>query len=170
MYSTGPAEWPISIGIPLFCLTSCVSWIFGFRFYLVEHSRLRRWLERCIYGYYGEGRIAPYRSCRGPFHHYHWKEEQEMGFLLKVTTIIFGCIFSILFYDFRVRGSRSFPTPSMMALIEIFHKDAEINVHPLPVSWYFISTSLWWYLCSCKQVYVLLYCKRCLLQYLAYYI
>ena len=39
----------------------------------------------------------------------------------------------------------------MMALREFLHADAETSIHPLPVSRYFISTSLWWYMCSCTH-------------------
>ena len=38
-----------------------------------------------------------------------------------------------------------------MALTEFFHADAETNVHPLLVLWYFIY-SLWRYLCSCTHI------------------
>ena len=41
-------------------------------------------------------------------------------------------------------------------LTEFFPADDETNVHPLPVSWYFVSFSLWWYLCSCTHnMYIL---------------
>ena len=70
---------------------------------------------------------------------------------LKVATIIVGCIFSILFSDFGARGPISTPTPPIVALIEFFHADAVASVHPLPVSWYSIS-SLWVYLCSCMHI------------------
>ena len=42
-------------------------------------------------------------------------------------------------------------TPPIAALIEFFHAETEINVHPLPVSWYFMS-SLWRYLYSCMHI------------------
>ena len=42
-------------------------------------------------------------------------------------------------------------------LTEFFHADAEINIHPLPVSWYFISSLLWWYLCSCMHTMSMLW-------------
>ena len=67
------------------------------------------------------------------------------GLLLNVGTIILSCIFSMLLSDFRTQGLRSIPTPPMMALTEFSHAGAEINVHPLPESWYFIPTSLWKY-------------------------
>ena len=38
-----------------------------------------------------------------------------LGLSLNVATIILGCIFSMLFIDFRVHGPRSIPTPSMTA-------------------------------------------------------
>ena len=74
-----------------------------------------------------------------------------LGFSLYVATIILGRIFSKLFNDFRSRGPISIPTPPIASLTEFFHTDAETNVHPLPVSWYFIS-SLWRYLCSCADI------------------
>ena len=57
----------------------------------------------------------------------------------------------MLLSDFRACRLLSIPTPSIMALTEFFHDDAVTNVHPLPVSWYFISSLLWWYLCSCTH-------------------
>ena len=33
---------------------------------------------------------------------------------------------------------------------QFFHVDAETIIHPL--SWYIISTSVWWYLCSCIHI------------------
>ena len=57
-----------------------------------------------------------------------------LGLPLNVATIILGCIFSILFNDFRARGPISISTPLIAALTEFFHLDAETNVHPLPVS------------------------------------
>ena len=58
----------------------------------------------------------------------------ELGLLLKVATIILGCVFSMLFSDFSARGPISIPTPSIEALTEFSHADAETNVHPLLVS------------------------------------
>ena len=55
------------------------------------------------------------------------------GLLLKVATIILGCIFSMLFRDFRACGPISIPTPTFVALTEFFHADAVVSVHPLPV-------------------------------------
>ena len=60
---------------------------------------------------------------------------------LNVATIVLSCIFLMLSSDSRACGLRSMPTPRMTALTEFFPADAEINVHSLPVSWYFISTS-----------------------------
>ena len=58
------------------------------------------------------------------------------GLPLKVATIILGCIFSMLFTDFRARYPISIPTPPIVALKEFFHADAgaERNVPPLLVS------------------------------------
>ena len=58
---------------------------------------------------------------------------------LNEANIILGCVFSVLFGDFRARALRSIP----QTLTEFFHADSETNAHTLPVSWYFISSSLW---------------------------
>ena len=73
------------------------------------------------------------------------------GLPLTVATIILSCSFSMLFSDFSAHHSISIPIPPIMALTEFFHADAETNFHPLPVSWYFIS-SLWRYPCSCMHI------------------
>ena len=39
---------------------------------------------------------------------------------LNVATIMLGCIFTMLFSDFRVRGPISTPTPPIEALTEFF--------------------------------------------------
>ena len=65
-----------------------------------------------------------------------------LGLLLKVATIIFRSISSILLSDYRVHGLISIPTLPIMALTKFFYADAETNVHPLPVLWYIISTLL----------------------------
>ena len=57
-----------------------------------------------------------------------------LGLPLKVATLILGCIFSILFNDFRACGPISIPTPLILALTEFFHADAVASIHPLPVS------------------------------------
>ena len=79
-----------------------------------------------------------------------------LGLPLNVATIILGFIFSILSSDFRARGPISIPTPPIEALTEFFHPDAVVNVHPLPVSSYLIS-SLRLYLCSCKHIISMLW-------------
>ena len=66
---------------------------------------------------------------------------------LKVASIILGCIFSLLFSDFRACGPISMLTPPILALAEFFYADAVASVHPLPVSLYLIP-SLCVYLCS----------------------
>ena len=74
-----------------------------------------------------------------------------LGLPLKVATIILGCILSMLWSDFNALGPISMPTPPTVALIKFFHADTLASVHPLPVSWYLIS-SLCVYLCSCKHI------------------
>ena len=49
----------------------------------------------------------------------------------------------MLFSNFNAEGLRGIPTLPLTALTEFFHGNTETNVHPLPVSWYFISSSLW---------------------------
>ena len=63
-----------------------------------------------------------------------------LGLPLKVATIILSCIFSMLFNDFRACGPISIPSPPIVALTEFFHANAVASVHPLPVSWYLISS------------------------------
>ena len=53
---------------------------------------------------------------------------------LKVATIILGCIFSMLFSDFRARGPISIPIPPIVVLTEFFHADAVASIHPMPES------------------------------------
>ena len=53
---------------------------------------------------------------------------------LKVSTIILGCIFSVLFRDFSFRGPISIPTPPIVTLTEFFPADAVASIHPLLVS------------------------------------
>ena len=54
--------------------------------------------------------------------------EQEMivalGLPLNVVTIIPGCIFSMLFCDFRAYGPISIPIPPIVAMKDIVHADA----------------------------------------------
>ena len=75
---------------------------------------------------------------------------------LKVATIILGCIFSMLFCDFRACGPIKIPTPPIMALTEFFHVDTVASIHPLPVSWYLIS-SVCVYLCSWMHIMSMLW-------------
>ena len=79
-----------------------------------------------------------------------------LGLPLKVATIMLGCIFSMLFSDFRAHGPISIPTPPIVSLTEFFHADTVASVHPLPVSWYSIS-SLCVYLCSCMHIMSMLW-------------
>ena len=57
----------------------------------------------------------------------------------------------MLLSDFNALGTISMPTPPTVALTEFFHADTVASVHPLPVSWYLIS-SLRVYLCSCMHI------------------
>ena len=83
-----------------------------------------------------------------------------LGLPLKVATIILGCIFSMLFGDFRARGLISIPTPTIMALIEFFHADAVASAHPLLVSIYSISSLCEYLFLNAYYVYVIIY-GRC---------
>ena len=74
-----------------------------------------------------------------------------LGLPLKVAAIIRGCIFSMLFSVFNAIGPISNPTPPTAALTEFFHADTVTSDHPLPVSWYLIS-SVCVYLCSCMHI------------------
>ena len=65
--------------------------------------------------------------------------------------IILGCILSMLLSVFSALGPISIPTPPTDALTEFFHADTVTSIHPLPVSWYLIS-SVWVYRCSCMQI------------------
>ena len=68
---------------------------------------------------------------------------------LNVVTIIPDWIFSTLLSDFRAQEQRSIPTYPITTLTQLIQADAGINIHPLPVSSYFISCSQWLYQCSC---------------------
>ena len=57
-----------------------------------------------------------------------------LGLPLEVATIILGCIFSMLFSDFRPGGPISIPTPPIVALTQFLHADAVASIYPLPVS------------------------------------
>ena len=52
---------------------------------------------------------------------------------------------------FNALGPISIPTPPTLALTEFFHADTVPSVHPLPVSWYLIS-SVCVHLCSCMHI------------------
>ena len=75
---------------------------------------------------------------------------------LKIATINLGCIFSMPFSDFRVRGPISISAPPIVALTGLFYADAVTKVNPLPVLWYSIS-SLWMNLCSCMHIMSMLW-------------
>ena len=74
---------------------------------------------------------------------------------LKLVTIILGCILTMLLNDFNALGPISMPSPPTVALIEFFYADIVASIHPLPVSWYLIS-SLSLYLCSCMNIFFIL--------------
>ena len=57
----------------------------------------------------------------------------------------------MLFSVFNALGPISIPTPPIDALTEFFHADTVTSIHPLPVSWYLIS-SVCVYRCSCMQI------------------
>ena len=73
-----------------------------------------------------------------------------------MATIILGCIFSMLFSDFKTCGLISIIKPSIVALTEFFHAVTETNVYPLPIPWYLISL-LWMYLCSSMHIMFILW-------------
>ena len=62
------------------------------------------------------------------------------GLPLDVVYIILGRIFSMLFSDLKSQELGNILTPAM---IEFFQAGVKTNVYPLPVSWYFKSSSLW---------------------------
>ena len=78
-----------------------------------------------------------------------------LGLPLNVAAIILVCILSMLLSVFNALGPISIPTPPTVAFTEFFHADTVASVHPLPVSWFLIS-SVWVYLCSCKQIMTIL--------------
>ena len=50
----------------------------------------------------------------------------------------------------------------LVVLMEFFHKDAEKNIHPFSVSWYFSSSSfLCFSVCSCIYIYIYIYMYVC---------
>ena len=52
---------------------------------------------------------------------------------------------------FNALGPISIPTPPTVVLTEFFYADTVASVHPLPVSWYLIS-SVCVYLCYCMHI------------------
>ena len=78
-----------------------------------------------------------------------------LGLPLKVSSIILGCILSMLLSVFNALRPISIPIHPTVALTEFFHADTLASVHPLPVSWYLIS-SVCVYLCSCMHIMSLL--------------
>ena len=74
-----------------------------------------------------------------------------LGLPLNVAAIILGCVLSMLLSVFTALGPISIPTPPTDALTEFFHADIVTKIHPLPVSWYLIS-SVWVYRCSCIKI------------------
>ena len=57
---------------------------------------------------------------------------------------------------FSARSPISVPKLPIMALTEFFHADAMASIHPLPISWYLIS-SLCVYLCSWMHIMSMLW-------------
>ena len=57
------------LDVAYFCMTSCVGWICGLRFYLFGHSCLHQWWVRCVSGCYEQGRITHHRRWWGQFLH-----------------------------------------------------------------------------------------------------
>ena len=52
---------------------SCIrNFLFCFHHCLFEHSCLHRWLERCVWESYWQGKIARSRWRWYSFHHWHW--------------------------------------------------------------------------------------------------
>ena len=49
--------------------------------------------------------------------------------VLNEAHYIFGCIFSMLFSDFRARRLRSIPTSPMMTLMKFLNADTETNIY-----------------------------------------
>ena len=74
-----------------------------------------------------------------------------LGLPLNVAAIILGCILSMLLSLFNALGPISIPNPPTVALTEFSYADTVASVHPLPVSWYLIS-SVCMYLCSCMHI------------------
>ena len=78
-----------------------------------------------------------------------------LGFPLNVAAIILGSIFSTLLSVFSALGPISNPTPPTAALTEFFHADTVASDHPLPVSWYLIS-SVCVYLCYILTIFAIM--------------
>ena len=74
-----------------------------------------------------------------------------LGLPLNVAAIILGCILSMLLSVFNALGPISIPIPPTVALTEFFYADTVTSIHPLPVSWYLVS-SVCVYRCSCMQI------------------
>ena len=135
-----------------FCLTSCVSRICYFRLCLFEHSYLHKGLEHCVWEYIRPKKIVHHRRWWYPFHLLLLvRLSQEMivvkGCLIKYTSFSRG-----FFYAIKAQGLRNIPAPPIIALMDFYYGDAETNAHSLPVPWFFISSSLWLYLCKCMYI------------------
>ena len=81
-----------------------------------------------------------------------------LGLSLNIAVIILGCILSMLLSVFNALCPISITTPLIVALPEFFHADTVASVHPLPGSWYVIS-SVCVYLCSCLHIMSILYSR-----------
>ena len=96
--------------------------------------------------------ISPPMTSRLCFGMLRTREDSSlMGLPLNVAAIILGCILSMLSIVFKALDLISIPIPPTVAFTEFFHADTVASVHPLPVSWYLIS-SVWVYRCSCMQI------------------
>ena len=78
-----------------------------------------------------------------------------VGLPLNVAVDILGCILSMLLSVFHALCPIRIPTPPTVALTGFFHADTVASIHPLPVSWYLIS-SVCVNLCSCMHIMYIL--------------
>ena len=111
---------------------------------LFEHSGSHQWLKCCVRKCVGQEKIAIVEG--GDVCFITGTSGRQLlckGCLNVAHIILLGWILCMLSSDFKAQGVRSILTPPMTALTEFFHANAETNAPPLPVSWYFISCSLY---------------------------